>query len=52
VAPVPDSDLVAVRDSKDPEGPALVFDRPEVRALVEGCKEGRFDHLMSTPSNG
>ncbi|MFC4012423.1 DUF397 domain-containing protein [Nonomuraea purpurea] len=34
---------VAVRDSKDPEGPALVFTAPEWRAFTGGVKEGVFD---------
>lgn len=34
---------VAVRDSKDPSGPALVFDRRAVRALLDEVKAGTLD---------
>lgn len=36
---------VAVRDSKDPSGPALTFTRPEVAAMLAGAKDGEFDNL-------
>jgi len=34
---------VAVRDSKDPAGPALVFTPAEWDAFVGGAKDGEFD---------
>lgn len=34
---------VAVRNSRDPEGPALVYTRAEMTAFVEGAKDGDFD---------
>jgi hypothetical protein len=34
---------VAVRDSKDPNGPALVFTDPEWKAFTGGVKSGAFD---------
>jgi hypothetical protein len=36
-------DGVAVRDSKDPTGPVLVFMTAEWAAFVAGVKEGHFD---------
>lgn len=36
-------DAVAVRDSKHPTGPALVFTRHEWAAFISGAKEGEFD---------
>ncbi|WP_436761288.1 DUF397 domain-containing protein [Streptosporangium sp. V21-05] len=33
----------AVRDSKDPSGPALVFTRGEWAAFVGGVRNGEFD---------
>lgn len=36
-------DVVAVRDSKDPEGPALTVSAARWDALVEGIKHGDFD---------
>ena len=34
--------LVPVRDSKDPEGPALVFGADAWQAFVAGVREGEF----------
>jgi len=34
---------VAVRDSKDPAGPALVFTPSEWAAFLAGVKHGEFD---------
>lgn len=34
---------VAVRDSKVPAGPALLFRRTAIRAFVDGLKGGAFD---------
>ncbi|CNF73899.1 Domain of uncharacterised function (DUF397) [Mycobacterium tuberculosis] len=35
--------VVAVRDSKDPDGPMLVFDRAAFGALVRDIRVGRRD---------
>jgi len=35
--------IVAVRDSRNPEGPALVFNLREWEAFVGGAKDGEFD---------
>jgi uncharacterized protein DUF397 len=37
---------VAVRNSRHPEGPALIFSQAEVRAFLEGVKDGDFDNLL------
>ncbi|MFF5244528.1 DUF397 domain-containing protein [Streptosporangium sp. NPDC000095] len=37
---------VAVRDSKDPHGPNLLFTSGEWRAFVGGIKSGEFDRLV------
>ena len=34
---------VGVRDSKNRQGPALIFTRREWGAFVEGVKNGKFD---------
>jgi hypothetical protein len=34
---------VAVRDSKDPHGPALIFTPGEWRTFAAGVKSGEFD---------
>jgi hypothetical protein len=36
-------DAIAVRDSKDPTGPVLVFTPGEWDAFVAGAKDGEFD---------
>ena len=37
----------AVRNSRFPDGPALVYTRAEIAALVAGVKQGDFDDLLS-----
>jgi nitrogen fixation-related uncharacterized protein len=44
VAALPDG-AVAVRNSRDPAGPALVYTRAEVAAFLTGVKNGEFDDL-------
>ncbi|WP_433517240.1 DUF397 domain-containing protein [Nonomuraea sp. CA-143628] len=34
--------VVAVRDSKDPEGPKLIFTPAEWRAFIGGVEDGEF----------
>lgn len=34
---------VGVRDSKNPDGPALLFTEPEWDAFIAGAKAGEFD---------
>ena len=37
---------VAMRDSKDPDGPQLYFSRREIAAFLIGARMGEFDHLV------
>ncbi|MEW2400268.1 DUF397 domain-containing protein [Streptomyces sp. NPDC046862] len=37
---------VAVRDSRDPQGPALVYRRAEIAAFIAGVKAGEFDPIV------
>lgn len=37
---------VAVRNSRDPHGPALVYTRAEMTAFLRGVKDGEFDNLI------
>ncbi|GIF75231.1 DUF397 domain-containing protein [Asanoa siamensis] len=37
---------VAVRNSRDPRGPALVFTPAEITAMFAGVRDGEFDHLI------
>ncbi|GAA1646661.1 DUF397 domain-containing protein [Actinoplanes couchii] len=41
VAPQPEQ--IMVRDSKDPGGPVLTFNRREWAAFISGAKDGEFD---------
>ncbi|HUR09113.1 MULTISPECIES: DUF397 domain-containing protein [unclassified Nonomuraea] len=45
LAKLPDGG-VAVRNSRFPDGPALIYTRDEIRALVLGVKDGEFDGLL------
>lgn len=36
----------AVRNSRFPEGPALVYTREEIEAFIGGAKDGEFDALV------
>ncbi|MFF3409379.1 DUF397 domain-containing protein [Streptomyces sp. NPDC002742] len=38
---------VALRQSRDPEGPALICSRDEMAAFVEGAKSGQADFLIA-----
>ncbi|MEV0375816.1 DUF397 domain-containing protein [Streptomyces sp. NPDC050636] len=46
VAALPGGD-VAVRNSRYPDGPALVYTRDELRAFVAGAKSGEFDQVTA-----
>src|SRR6266700_7127355 len=37
---------IAVRNSRFPTGPALVYPRAEIAAFVAGAKDGEFDHVL------
>lgn len=37
---------IAVRNSRDPHGPALIFTRDEVAAMLRGAKSQEFDRLL------
>ena len=37
---------IAVRDSRHPDGPALVYTAAEMTAFIRGVKDGQFDYLM------
>ncbi|WNI24084.1 DUF397 domain-containing protein [Streptomyces sp. ITFR-16] len=48
-AKLPDGD-VAMRNSRHPDGPALVYTPAEIEALLLGVKDGEFDHLIAEGS--
>jgi Domain of unknown function (DUF397) len=41
------AELVAVRNSRDKSGPALIYPRAELAAFLQGAKNGEFDGLLS-----
>lgn len=43
-AALPDGS-VAMRNSRDPQGPAIVYTRAEIGAMLAGAKDGEFDDL-------
>ncbi|MGH3883790.1 MAG: DUF397 domain-containing protein [Pseudonocardiaceae bacterium] len=38
---------IAVRNSRDPGGPALVYPRAEMAAFIHGANVGEFDDMAS-----
>lgn len=38
---------IAVRNSRFPAGPALVYTHAEIAAFLAGAKDGEFDHVLS-----
>jgi uncharacterized protein DUF397 len=38
--------MLAMRDSKDPDGPVLMYTPSEWRAFLDGAKKGEFDDLL------
>ncbi|MDH6120333.1 DUF397 domain-containing protein [Kitasatospora sp. GAS204B] len=45
-AALPDG-AVAMRNSRFPDGPALIYTRDEIEAMLLGVKDGEFDHLVA-----
>lgn len=43
---------VALRQSTDPDGPALIYTPHEIRSFIEGAKAGAADFLLSPPGPG
>lgn len=48
VAALPGGAGVAVRNSRDPRGPALIYTADEISAFLAGVKDGDFDHLLGS----
>jgi hypothetical protein len=38
---------LAVRNSRHPRGPALIYTHAEIDAFIKGAKDGEFDDLAS-----
>jgi Domain of unknown function (DUF397) len=39
---------IALRNSRHPDGPALIFTNAEIRHLLLGAAAGHFDNLLET----
>jgi len=48
IARIPDkiTGKIAMRDSKDPNGPILVYTEAEFKAFLDGARNGEFDKLV------
>ena len=42
---------IAVRNSRHPSGPALIYTRAEIGAFLSGAKNGEFDDLYPRSSD-
>jgi len=47
LAELPGGAGIAVRNSRYPEGPALIYTVDEITAFVLGARDGDFDHLIA-----
>ena len=47
MAELPGGAGVAVRNSRDPEGPALIYTFAEIEAFIAGARDGDFDNLIA-----
>ena len=47
MAALPGGSGIAVRNSRDPQGPALIFTLAEIAAFVQGAGDGDFDNLLA-----
>jgi hypothetical protein len=45
MARLPAGDGVAVRNSRHPDGPVLVYTDAEIHAFLGGVRDGDFDHF-------
>lgn len=46
MAKLPDGHGIALRNSRDPHGPALIYTFDEIAAFILGARDGDFDHLI------
>ncbi|MEU1800001.1 DUF397 domain-containing protein [Streptomyces sp. NPDC019937] len=42
---------IALRQSTDPDGPALIYTHHEMERFIQGAKAGAADFLLSRPDN-
>jgi hypothetical protein len=39
--------VIAVRNSRHPDGPVLIYTKAEIDAFIRGARDGDFDDLVS-----
>jgi hypothetical protein len=42
-----DAETIAMRNSRDPQGTALIYRREAIAALIDSLKDGGYDSLIS-----
>jgi hypothetical protein len=47
LARLPGGTGIALRNSRHPDGPALIYTRAEIEAFILGARDGDFDNLIS-----
>ncbi len=47
MARLADGSGFALRNSRDPYGPALIYTRDEIEAFIQGAADGDFDDLLA-----
>lgn len=47
LAQLADGSGIAIRNSRDPEGPALIYSHREMIDFILGIRDGDFDDLLS-----
>ena len=47
LAELPDRAGIAIRNSRDPDGPMLIYTFQEIAAFIDGARDGDFDHLVA-----
>lgn len=47
LAELPGGAGIAIRNSRDPDGPALIHAEEEIAAFIRGARDGDFDHLLA-----
>lgn len=52
LAELPNGAGIAVRNSRHPDGPALIYTTDEISAFIGGVRDGDFDDLIGEPTRG
>jgi hypothetical protein len=48
MAELPGGGGIAIRNSRDPDGPVLIYTLEEVAAFILGARDGDFDNLVAS----